>query len=156
MSSKSRRRGESESEARASPPRDKEIDESEIMHMTNRSQCETEDFHKCSPKESLVPRVTMDRGPFAHGVHMDPVLTQKIHSAVETCQVLHERSETVRSMVCWKTLSRVAWVKCCSSEMLGLPFGYSSTQQRSDEKRRRWQRSVRSICISRMAQVRML
>ena len=36
----------------------------------------------------------MDRGPFAHGVHMDPVLIQKIHSAVETCQVLHESSET--------------------------------------------------------------
>ena len=36
----------------------------------------------------------MDRGPFAHGVRMDPVLTQKIHSAVETCQVLHESSET--------------------------------------------------------------
>ena len=73
---------------------DTEKDESEIMRMTNRSQCETEDSHKCSPKESLVPRVTMHRGPFAHGVHMDPVLTQKIHSAVETCQVLHESSET--------------------------------------------------------------
>ena len=36
----------------------------------------------------------MDRGPFAHGVHTDPVLIQKIHSAVETCQVLHESSET--------------------------------------------------------------
>ena len=52
----------------------------------------------------------------------------------------------VRSMVCWKTLTRVAWVKCCSREMLGLPFGYSSTQQGSDEEKRRWQRSVRSIC----------
>ena len=40
-------------------PTDKEKDESEIMHMTIRSQCETEDSHKCSPKESLVPRVTM-------------------------------------------------------------------------------------------------
>ena len=36
-------------------PTDIEKDESEIMHMTNRSQCETEDSHKCSPKESLVP-----------------------------------------------------------------------------------------------------
>ena len=64
------------------------------MRMTIRSLCKTEDFHKCLPKESLVPQVTMDRGLFAHGVHMDPVLTQKIHSAVETCQVLHESSET--------------------------------------------------------------
>ena len=32
-------------------PTDKEKDESEIMHMTIRSQCETEDSHKCSPKE---------------------------------------------------------------------------------------------------------
>ena len=42
------------------------------MHMTIRSQCETEDYHKCSPKESLVPRVTMDRGFFAHDVHTEP------------------------------------------------------------------------------------
>ena len=63
------------------------------MHMTTRSQCETEDSHKCSPKESLVPRVTMDRGPCAHDVYTDPVLIQRIHSAVETCQVLHESSE---------------------------------------------------------------
>ena len=75
-------------------PTDKEKDESEVVHMTIRSQCETEDSHKCSPKESLVLQVTMDRGPFAHGVHMDPVLTQKTHGAVETCQVLHESSET--------------------------------------------------------------
>ena len=69
-------------------PTDKEKDESGIMHMTNRSQRQTEDSHKCSP------RVTMVRGPFSHGVHMDPVLTKKIHSAVENCQVLHESSET--------------------------------------------------------------
>ena len=75
-------------------PTDKEKDESDIVHMTIRSQRETEHSHKCSPKESLVPQVTMDRGPVAHGVHMDPVLIQKIHSAVETCQVLHESSET--------------------------------------------------------------
>ena len=36
----------------------------------------------------------MDRGPFAHGVQMDPVLMQKIRSAVETCQVLRESSAT--------------------------------------------------------------
>ena len=40
-------------------PTDKEKDESEIMHMTRRSRCETEDSHKCSPQESLVPRVTI-------------------------------------------------------------------------------------------------
>ena len=91
--------------------------------MTNCSQCETEDSHKCSPKESLVPLVTMDRGPFAHGGHMDPVLTQKIHSAVETCHVPHESSET-RAV-----------------------DGVLENQQRSDEKRKRWQRSVRSIRI---------
>ena len=54
-------------------PTDKEKDESEIMHMTIRSQCETEDSHKCSPKESLVPRVTMDRGSFAHDVYTEPM-----------------------------------------------------------------------------------
>ena len=74
-------------------PTDKEK-ESEIMHMTNRSQCETEDSHKCSPKESLVPRVTTDRRSFAHDVCTDTVLIQKIHSAVEACQVPHESSET--------------------------------------------------------------
>ena len=42
-------------------PTDKEKGESEIMCMTNRSECETEDSHKCSPKESPVPRATMDR-----------------------------------------------------------------------------------------------
>ena len=62
-------------------PTDKEKDERDIMHMTNRR------------KESL-PQVAMDHGPFTHGVHMDPVLTQKIHRAVGTCQVLHESSET--------------------------------------------------------------
>ena len=36
----------------------------------------------------------MNRGPFAHGVHTDPVLTQKIRSAVEACEVPHESSET--------------------------------------------------------------
>ena len=75
-------------------PTDKEKDESEIMHMTIRSLCETEDSHKCLSKESQVPRVTMDRGSFAHDVYTDPVLIQRIHSTVETCQVLHESSET--------------------------------------------------------------
>ena len=131
-------------------PTDKEKDESEIMHMTTRSQCETEDSHKCSPKDSLVPRVTTDRRSSAHGVCTDPVLIQKIHSAVEAYQV------PVQSVACWKTLLRVGLVKCCSSEMLGLPFGCSSTRQGSDETRQRWQRSVRSICISRIAQVRVL
>ena len=64
------------------------------MHMTLHSQCETEDSHKCSPKESLVPRVTMDRGSLAHDVCTGPVLIQKIHSAVETCQVPHESPQT--------------------------------------------------------------
>ena len=75
-------------------PTDKEKDESEIMHMTNRSQCETEDSHKCSPKESVVPRVTTDRRSFAHDVCTDSVSIQKIRSAVEAGQVPHESSET--------------------------------------------------------------
>ena len=58
-------------------PTDKEKDESEIMHMTNRSQCEPEDSHRCSPKESPVPRVTTDRRSFAHDVCTDPVLMQR-------------------------------------------------------------------------------
>ena len=66
-------------------PTDIEKNESEIMRMTIRSQCETEDSHKCLPRESLVPRMTMDGGSLAHDVHTDPVLMQKIHSAVETC-----------------------------------------------------------------------
>ena len=73
-------------------PTDKEKDESEIVHMTIRSQCETEDSHKCSPTESLVPRVTMDRGSHAHDVYTGPF--QRIDSAVETCQVLHESPQT--------------------------------------------------------------
>ena len=120
-------------------PTDKEKDESEIMHMTNRGQCETEDSHKCSPKESLVPRVTTDRRSFAYDVCTDPVLIQKIHSAVEACQVPHESSETRAVNGVLENLVTSGWVKCCSSEMLGLPFGYSSTQQGSDEKRKRWQ-----------------
>ena len=36
----------------------------------------------------------MDRGLFAHDLHTDPVLILRIHSAVDTCQVLHESSET--------------------------------------------------------------
>ena len=75
-------------------PTDKEKDESEIMHMPSRSQCETEDSHQCSPKESLVPRMTTDRRSFAHDVCADSVSIQKIHSAVEACQVPHESSET--------------------------------------------------------------
>ena len=46
------------------------------MHMTNRSQCETEESHKCSPEESLVPRVTTNRRSSAHGVCTDPVDTE--------------------------------------------------------------------------------
>ena len=72
-------------------PTDKEKDDSEIMHMTSRSQCETEDSHKCLPK---VPRVTTDRRSFAHDVCADSVSIQKIHSAAEACQVPHESSET--------------------------------------------------------------
>ena len=75
-------------------PTDKEKGESDIMHMTNRSQCETEDSHKCSPKKSPVPRVTTDRRSFAHDVCTDSVSIQKIHSALEACQVPHESSET--------------------------------------------------------------
>ena len=81
-----------ESEARAGPPDRQRENESETMHKTIRSQCETEDSHKCLPQESLVPRVTMDRLPTT--CTQDPVLMQKIHSAMETCQVLHESSET--------------------------------------------------------------
>ena len=36
----------------------------------------------------------MDGGSLAHDMYTDPVLTQRIHSAVETCQVPHESSET--------------------------------------------------------------
>ena len=63
-------RGEIEVEEERVPvlPTDRQKDESEIMHMTIRSLCETEDSHTCLPKESLVPQVTMDRGPFAHDV----------------------------------------------------------------------------------------
>ena len=32
--------------------------------------------------------------PLPTDVYTDPVLTQRIHSAVEICQVLHESSET--------------------------------------------------------------
>ena len=71
---------------------DKEKDESEIMHLTIRSQCETEDSHKCLPKR--VASATSDHGSLAHDVYMDPVLIQKIHSAVGTCQVPHESTET--------------------------------------------------------------
>ena len=62
--------------------------------MTMHSQCETEDSHRCSLKESLVPRATVSRGFLAHDVHTDPVLIQKIHSAVETCQATRESPET--------------------------------------------------------------
>ena len=41
-----------------------------------------------------MPRVTKDRRSFAHDVCTDPVKVQKIHSAVEACQVPHESSET--------------------------------------------------------------
>ena len=41
-----------------------------------------------------MPRVTTDRRSFAHDVCTDSVSIQKIHSAVEACQVLHESSET--------------------------------------------------------------
>ena len=74
-------------------PTDKEKDEGEIMHMTTRSQCDRR-FPQVFTKRVAVPRVTMDRGPFAHDVYTDPVLIQGIHSVVETCQVLHESSET--------------------------------------------------------------
>ena len=121
-------------------PTDKEKDESEIMHMTNRSQCETEDSHKCSPKVSLVPRVTTDRRPLL--TMCAQTLRRYRRSTVRwkpaKCLTIVQR--LVQPMVCWKTLSRVAWVKCCSGEMLGLPFGYSSTQQGPDEKRKRWQK----------------
>ena len=73
---------------------DKEKDENEITHRTVHSQCKTEDSHKCSPKESLVSRVTTDPGSLARDVYTGPVLIQKIHSAVETCRVPHESSET--------------------------------------------------------------
>ena len=53
-------------------PADKEKDENEIVHTTMHSQSETEDSHRCSPKESLVLRVTMGRGFLAHDVHMGP------------------------------------------------------------------------------------
>ena len=110
-------------------PTDKEKDEGVIVHMTIRSQCETEDSRKRLPKESLAPRVTVDCGSFDHDVYTDVVLIQMIHCAVETCQVLHESSETrAVNGVC------VAWMKCCLSEMLSLPFRYSSTQPGSDEE----------------------
>ena len=74
-------------------PTDKEKDESEIMHMTSRSQCEDRRYPtKSSPKESLVPRVTTDRRSLAHNVCADSVSIQNIHSAVEACQVPHESS----------------------------------------------------------------
>ena len=74
-------------------PTDKEKDESEIMHMTIRSQCETEDSQTCLPKESPVPRVTVDRGSIAHDVYTRPCVDAEdpqcggnlpIHESLET------------------------------------------------------------------------
>ena len=67
-------------------PTDREKDEREIMHMTICSQC-----------------------ALAHDVYTDLVLIQRVHSAVETCHVLHECPKTRAVMVRWKTLTHVAW-----------------------------------------------
>ena len=117
-------------------PTDKEKDKSEIMHMASRSQCETEDSHKCSPKESPVPRVTTDRRSFAHDVCADSVSIQKIQSAVEACQVPHDSSETRAVNGVLENLVTSEWVRCFLGEMVGLPFGCSSTEHGSDKQKR--------------------
>ena len=71
--------------------------ESEIVHMTTRRQCETEDSSTRVLALRRVASAAGDHGSWTlcpRRVHMDPVLIQRIHSAVETCQVLHESSET--------------------------------------------------------------
>ena len=83
------------------------------MHMTIRSQCETEDSHTHLTKESPVPRVTMGRGFFAHGVHMNPVLIQKITVRWKPAKCSTKVQRPVRSMVCWKT-----FVTCGLGEVL--------------------------------------
>ena len=98
----------------------------------------TEDSRKRLVNESSAPRVAKDRGSLSHDAGSDlvttPVLIQKLHSAVETRQVPHEGPEPrAVNCVCWKILTRVAWAKCCSREMLGLPSRHSSTQLGSDE-----------------------
>ena len=78
-------------------PTDKEKHENENVHVAIRGQCKTEDSRKQTENESSVPRVVMDRGFLAHVTDADlvtnPVLTQKLHSAVETRQVSHEGPE---------------------------------------------------------------
>ena len=118
-------------------PTDKEKDENEIMHMTMHSQCETEDSHRCSPKESPVPRVTMDRGPFSHDVYM------------EICQVLHESSET-------RAVNGVVNLDTCG---LGEVLPELDVRQPSMGRTRRkddGKEVFEVICINQTARARML
>ena len=118
-------------------PTDREKHENESAHVVNRSQCKTEDSRKHLEIESSLPRVAMDRGFLACGTDADLVtntmLIQKLHSVAEARQVSHEAQSLMRSVVCWKTLTRMAWAECCSREILGLPPRRSSTQFGSGE-----------------------
>ena len=68
------------------------------MHVAIRGQCKTEDSRKRLVNESSVPRLAMDCGSHAHDTDAElvtnPVLIQKLRTAVETRQVSHEGPES--------------------------------------------------------------
>ena len=117
-------------------PTDKEKDESELMHKTR--QCETEDSHKCSPQK--IAGATSDYGsPIICDVCADSVSIQKIHSAVEACQVPHEVSETRAVNGVLENLVAGGLGGVLLKRNVGSAIGCSSTQRGSDEEKRRWQ-----------------
>ena len=118
-------------------PTDREKHENESAHVANRSQRKTEDSRKHLENKSSLPRVAMDRGFLACGTDADLVtntmLIRKLQSMAAARQVSHEAPNLMRSVVCWKALTQMAWAECGSREMLGLPPRHSLTQFGSDE-----------------------
>ena len=119
------------------------------MHMTMHCQSETEDSHRCSPKESPVPRVTMG-----------------VDSLPTTCTrtLCCYRRFTVRWKLakCITKVQRLVWSMvenldtCGLDEVLierdvGSAIGILVNPAWVGRGKRRWQRRVRSICINQIA-----
>ena len=107
-------------------PTDSEKRENESTHVASRSQCKTEDSRKHLEIESSLPRVGMNRGFLAQNTEASRTWWKPVRCPTKPQSLM-------RSIVRWKTLTRMAWAECCSKEVLSLTPRRSLTQFGSDE-----------------------
>ena len=105
-------------------PTEREKYENESAHVANRIQCKTEDSRKHLENKSSLPRVAMDRGFLArehgrrsgHEYNVDTEASQRRQKPIK-CPT--KPQSLMRSIVCWKTFTRMPCAERCSKGDVG-------------------------------------